>query len=123
MITETIAVEGLYIISLALSSTEKWQAARSSFRTNLRAEGVLALFAVIALIVSEILLFWVFSKYRRSEELLNKKINDLTITNEKLQQDKDKTNQDNKKLKKEITELMATNNKLLQESTQLTRSN
>jgi uncharacterized protein YlxW (UPF0749 family) len=122
MITRTIFVEGLIIISLALSSAERWQAARSSFKSGVRAEGLLACFAVLALIVSEILLFYVFNKNKRSEEQLNKKVNDLTITNVKMRQEKEKINQEIKNLKKEVAELTAANEKLRKESAQLTPS-
>ena len=122
MITETIIVEGLYTIFLALSSAERWQAARSSFKSGFRAEGVLACFAVLALIVSELLLFYVFNKNKRSEEQLNKKVNDLTISSVKMRQENEKINKENETLKKEVAELTATNEKLRQESEQLTRS-
>lgn len=122
MITETMAVQGLYIISLALSSTEKWQAAGSSLKPGLRAEGLFIGFAVFALVITEILLFYVFKKNKRSEEQLNQKTNDLTVTNVKLRQEKEKTDEAIEKLKNEIAELTATNEKLRKESAQLTHS-
>ena len=122
MITETMAIEGLYVLSLALTSTEKWQAAGSSLKTGLRAEGLFIGFAVFALVVTEILLFYVFSKNKRSEEHLNQKINDLTVTNVKLRQEKEKTDEEIEKLKNENTELAVTNEKLRKESAQLTKT-
>ena len=117
-----MAVEGLYVISLALSATEKWKAAGSPFSRSSKAEGWLTVLAVVALIISEILLFWVFSKYKRSEQQLNQKITDLTVTNVKLKQEKDKSNAANEKLQQEIAELTTINEKLRQESAQLTGS-
>jgi C4-dicarboxylate-specific signal transduction histidine kinase len=122
MIVESMTVEGLYVISLALSATEKWKAAGSSLSTGSKTEGWLTVLAVVALIISEILLFWVFTKYRRSEQQLNQKITDLTVVNVKMRQEKDKSNAANEKLKQEVAELTTTNEKLRQESAQLTRS-
>ena len=65
MIIESMAFEGLYTISLALSAGEKWKAAGTPFGIGSTSEVLLTGFAVAALLVSELLLFWVFSKYRR----------------------------------------------------------
>lgn len=107
MIIESMTIQGLYVISLALTPTEKWKAARGSFDTAPAAEGWLTVLAVVALIISVILLFWVFAKYRRSEHCLNLKITELTVNNVKLRQ--------------ENAELTATNEKLRQENAELYR--
>ncbi|MCP4256341.1 MAG: hypothetical protein GY774_02305 [Planctomycetes bacterium] len=122
MIVESMTVGGLYVISLALSANEKWKAAGTRLSSGPNIEGWLTVLAVVALIISEILLFWVFSKYKRSEQLLNKKITDLTVTNVKLRQEKDKSNAVKEKLKEKVVELTTANEKLQQESVQLTRS-
>jgi signal transduction histidine kinase len=122
MIVESMAVEGIYLISLALSSTERWQAARSSFNAGSKAEGLLTALAVVALIISEILLFYIFSKNKRSEAQLNQRITDLTITNVELRQEKDKSNLTIEKLKKEVEELTSNIAKLREESAQPTHS-
>lgn len=119
---ESMTIQGLYLISLALSSDEKWQAARSSFDAGSIAEGLFTGLAVVALIISEILLFYVFSKNKRSEAQLNQRITDLTIANVKLRQEKDKSNLAIEKLKKEVDELTSTNVKLRKEGAQLTHS-
>lgn len=122
MIAGSMAVEGLYIISLALSATEKWKAAGSPFKTDSKTEGLLTALAVVALIISEILLFWVFSKYKRSEQQLNQKLTDSTVTNVKLRQENDKSIAATEKLQQELAELTTTNEKLQQENAEL-RSN
>lgn len=112
MIVESMAVEGLYVISLALSATEKWEAAGSSFNTGSKTEGWITGLAVVALIISGTLLFWVFSKYRRSEQQLNQKITDLTVANVKLRQEKGKSTAANANMQQELAELTTTNEKL-----------
>lgn len=107
MITESITIQGLHVISLALTPIERWEAARGLFDTDSSGMTLLTGFAVVALIISVILLFWVFAKHRRSEHRLNLKITELTITNVKLRQ--------------ENTELTTTDEKLRQENTELYR--
>ena len=121
MIIESMAFEGLYTISLALSASEKWKAAGTPFGIGSKSELLLTAFAVAALIISEILLFWVFSKYRRSVQQLNQKLTDLTVTNVKQRQENEKTTDANKKLQQELDGLTITNEKLRQENTELTK--
>ncbi len=101
MITESITIQGLHVISLALTPTEKWGAAGGSFSISSVTEFWLAVLAVVALIISVILLFWLFARYGRTEHSLNQSVSKLTATNIKLRQ--------------ENNELTATNEKLLQE--------
>jgi len=107
MITESIIIQGLHVISLALTPIERWGTARHPFDTTSLGVVLLTGFAVVALIISVILLFWVFAKHRRSEHRLNLKIAELTITNIKQRQ--------------EIAELTATNEKLQQENAEIYR--
>jgi hypothetical protein len=119
MIGESMFVKGLYVISLALSATEKWKAAGSPFNTGSKTDGWLTVLAVIALIISEILLFWVLSKYRHSEQQLNQKITDLTVANIKMRQEKDKSTSANAKLQQELAELSTSIEKLRQKNVEL----
>ena len=91
MITENITIQGLHVISLAITPIERWEAAKRPFiSTASAAETWLTVFGVFVLIISVILLFWVRAKYRH--------IAKLTATNEKLRQE-------NAKLRQEIAEL------------------
>jgi len=121
MIIESMAFEGLYTISLALSASEKWKAAGTPFGIGSKSELLLTTFAVAALLISELLLFWVFSKYRRSVQELNQKLTDLTVTNVKQRQEIQKTTDANKKLQQELDGLTITNEKLRQENAELTK--
>jgi len=121
MIIESMAFEGLYTISLALSASEKWKAAGTPFGIGSKSELLLTTFAVAALLISELLLFWVFSKYRRSVQELNQKLTDLTVTNVKQRQENVKTTDANKKLQQELDGLTITNEKLRQENAELTK--
>jgi hypothetical protein len=76
VITESIAIKGLWILSLALTPIEQMEAAATA---ETRLMLVFTAFAVFTLIISVILLFWVRAKYRQ--------ISQLTATNEKLQQE------------------------------------
>ncbi len=83
MITENMTIQGLHVISLALTPIERWEVARGPFDTAAAAEVrlmvILTVFAVVVLIISVILLFWARATYRHIAE--------LTATNEKLRQE------------------------------------
>jgi uncharacterized protein HemX len=104
MITESMTIQELYVISLSLTPTEKWKAA-GSFSAASSTEGFFTIFAVIALIVAVILLFWVFTRYKRSEHSLNLKVTELTVKNVKLQQENNKLTATNETLRQENAEL------------------
>ncbi len=74
MITESLTIQVLHIISLALTPIEQWEAAKRYFYTASSAEAWLTVFAVVALIISVMLLFWVIARHRHSEHRLKKKI-------------------------------------------------
>ena len=82
MITENMTIQGLHVISLALTPIERWGVARGPFNTASAAEVrlmvTLTVFAVVVLIISVILLFLTRAKHRH--------IAKLTVTNEKLRQ-------------------------------------
>jgi len=105
MITESIIIQGLHIISFALTPVERLKAATGPFNTDSAAKAWLTVFAVVALIISVILLFWVFAKHRHSENRLNLKITESTITNVKLRQENAELTATNEKLQRENTEL------------------
>jgi cell division protein FtsB len=106
MITESITIQGLHVISLALTPIEQWEATRGSFiSTSFADETWLTVLAVVALIISVALLFWIFAKYRHSEHRLNLKITELTIANVKLRQENAELTTTNEKLRQENAEL------------------
>jgi len=105
MMTESITIQGLHVISLALTPSERWEASRSSFNTDSAAIACLTAFAVVALIISLVLLCWVFTKHRRSENRLNLRVTELTIANIELRQENDELTATNEKLKQENTVL------------------
>ena len=74
MITKSMNIQGLHVISLALTPIERWEAARRHFKTAYTSEAWLTLFAVVALITSVMLLFWLIARRRHSEHRLKKKI-------------------------------------------------
>ena len=76
MITESLTIKGLHIISLALTPIEQMEAAATA---ETRLMVVLTIFAMLTLIISVILLFWVRARYRQ--------ITQLTVENEKLRQE------------------------------------
>jgi hypothetical protein len=76
VITESLIIKGLHIISSALTPIEQMEAYTTA---ETRVMTVLTVFAVFTLVISFILLFWVRARYRQIAE--------LTVTNEKLQQE------------------------------------
>jgi cell division protein FtsB len=104
MITENMVMQGLYTTSLLLTANQKWNAA-GSFRSESPVEGFFTVLAVMALIAAVILLFWVFSRYKRSEHALNLKVTELTVKNVKLQQENNKLTAANEELQQENAEL------------------
>jgi len=123
MIIESMTIQGLHVISLALTRFEQWKAARGPLNTDSSGTALLTVFAVVALIISVVLLFWVFSKYRRSENYLNQKIAELTIADIKQRQEIAELTATNIKQRQEIAESRATNIKQRQEITELTAIN
>ena len=97
-------LQELYVMSLSLTPTEKWRAARS-FDNSSSTAGFLTVFMAISLIIAVILLFWLSVKYRRSEHFFNLQLTELKINNVKLQQDNDELTATNEKLQQENTEL------------------
>ena len=83
--TESIRIRELYVALLTIGARERWSAARSSLDGASFARGWLIAFAIVALILSVILVVWTFLKHRRAKNLLQKNVLELTITNKQLQ--------------------------------------
>ena len=100
MITENMTTKVLHIISLALTPIERWGAAKHPFGASSAAEGWLTVLAMVALITSVILVFWLSAKHRRSLERLRREIAGLglKVTFEELRQEIEE-------LRQEIAEL------------------
>jgi hypothetical protein len=84
MLTKTITVNLLYSVSSVLTNNQKWNAAGSWFRADSSGERVLAVFAMISLIIAMMLLFWLFYRYRCSEQKFRQKLSELETANIKL---------------------------------------
>ena len=105
MMTESVTIQGLHVIFLALKPAERWAASRASFNTESTTIAWLTAFAMVALIISVILLCWVFSKHRQSEHRLNLQITELLFTNERLREKMEQLSATNEELKQENTVL------------------
>lgn len=92
------------MISLALTQVEGWKAARGLF-VDSSGTALLTGFAMVALFIAVMLLFWVFYTYRRTEHRLNLKVADLSVTSIKQEQEITKLTETNEKLRQENTEL------------------
>lgn len=77
MITENMTIQGLHIISLVLTPIERWEAARRYLTTASAAKVWLTVLAVVALIISVILVFLVIAKHRHFERRLKQKSAEL----------------------------------------------
>ena len=95
-------IRGLQAISVALTSYKQWVAGKG---TSITVESALTWFAVAALGLSVILLFWVYAKRARTETRLRQNITDLTVTTYKLRQEKDELAEANKRLQEAIAEM------------------
>ena len=94
-------IQGLQVVFLALTGYERWAAARG----GLEYESHLTWFAVAALGLSVMLLFWVYAKRTRTETKLRQNLTDLTVTAYKLRQEKDELAAANMRLQEAIAEL------------------
>jgi uncharacterized protein YlxW (UPF0749 family) len=101
----SMSIQGLQVTSLALTATERWAKSSGPFDSYAAYEGNLAVFAVLALILSVILLLWVSAKRTLSEQHLNKKNTDLTVANFELWQENNQLQTTNKELQQEVAEL------------------
>jgi cell division protein FtsB len=104
MITESMTIQGLYVISLSLTPAEKWKAA-GSFGAASSAADFFTILAIISLITAVALLFWVFTKYKLTQHSLELKVRELAIKNVRLRQENNKLAATNEELHQENVEL------------------
>jgi len=83
MMTEYMNIQGLHTISLEITPTGLWESARHFLDTASVTEVWSLAFAVVVLIISVMLVFWVIAKHRHVHRL-KQKIAELTSANEKL---------------------------------------
>jgi len=84
--TEYISIQRLQTVSLELTPTGLWESARRFLNTASEVEVWSLAFAVVVLIISVMLVFWLIAKHRHLYRL-EKKIAELTSANEKLRQE------------------------------------
>jgi hypothetical protein len=75
---ESMTTYVLQIVLLALTPTERWAAARHPFNGSSAVEGWLTGFAMAALIISLILVFFLSANHRHSLDSFRHKIDGLT---------------------------------------------
>jgi hypothetical protein len=85
MITEDMTIRGLNVILLALTQTGRWEAAGRPLSISYTAEGWLTVFAVVALIISVLLVFWAVTKRTDTERRLEQKLAKAVAANEQLE--------------------------------------
>jgi len=93
MITESITLQGSAVNSLAVTPTELLESARHFLNTASETEVRLTVLALIAVIISMTLFFWIISRQRHTHRL-KKKIAELTATNKMLRQEVEQLNQE-----------------------------
>ena len=86
MITESMITRAPNAIFLALRRNEQWSATGNLFRSPSETEEWLTAFAVVALIVSVMLLFWVLTKRERVEKQAGLAYMELLRANRELKQ-------------------------------------
>ena len=98
-------IQGLQVISLAITGKERLPRHSISISSGYSSEWLLTTFAMAALGLAIVLLFWVAIKRKRTEDNLRNNITDLTITTVKLRQQKDELAATNKELQQLVNEL------------------
>jgi hypothetical protein len=83
---ESMTTNVLQVVLLALTPTERWAAARHPFNGSSAVEGWLTGFAMAALIISLILVFFLSANHKRSLDSFRHQIDGLTAHIEQLQQ-------------------------------------
>ena len=84
---ESMTTYVLQVVLLALTPTERWAAARHSFNGSSAVEGWLTGFAMAALIISLILVFFLSANHKRSLDSFKRKIDGLTTETTGLKQE------------------------------------
>jgi hypothetical protein len=77
----------LQVVLLALTPSERWAAARHPFNGSSAVEGWLTGFAMAALIISLILVFFLSANHKRSLDSFKRKIDGLTTETTGLKQE------------------------------------
>lgn len=86
MITESMTTQLLHVVPSALTTTERWGAAGQQFDSYSAVEGWLTGFAMAALIISLILVFFLSANHKRSLDGFRSRIDGLTAHIEELRQ-------------------------------------
>jgi hypothetical protein len=86
MIGESMSIQGLHLICLGLTPGDRWNAAGDPFKSGPTAETLFTIFAVVALIIAVVLLFYVIAKHKKTEALLEENIARLAAGNDRLRQ-------------------------------------
>ncbi len=85
MIIEGMTTQLLHVVPSALTISERWGAAGQDFDAYSAAEGWLTGFAMAALIISLILVFFLSANHKRSLDNFRRQIDGLTARIEELQ--------------------------------------
>ena len=86
MLMESTAIQILHVVLLALTPRERWSAAGQELGSYSAVEGWLTGFAMAALIISLILVFYLSANHKRSLDDFRRKIDGLTAHIDELQQ-------------------------------------
>ena len=86
MLMESMTIRVLHDVFLAITPRERWSAAGQDFQAFSAVEGWLTGFAMAALIISLILVFFLSANHRRSLDSFRHQINGLTAHIEELRQ-------------------------------------
>ncbi|MHC4389193.1 MAG: hypothetical protein ACYSX1_11365 [Planctomycetota bacterium] len=81
-----MGIQGLALICLGLTPGDRWNAAGDPFQTGPSAETLFTIFAVVALIIAVVLLFYVIAKHKKTEALLEENIAKLVAGNDRLRE-------------------------------------
>ena len=102
MITQSMTTQVLNHTILAPAQVEQWNMAGYPFNSGSAAEAWLTGFAMIALIISVVLVFWVTIKHKRLEDHLNTEIAALKADNELLRKELSKHTHEPSKVPEQI---------------------
>ena len=86
MLIESMITQVLHVVFLALTPRERWSAASQEFDAYSAVEGWLTGFAMAALIISLILVFFLSANHKRSLDSFKRQITGLSAHIEDLQQ-------------------------------------
>ena len=86
MLMESTAIQILHVVLLALTPRERWSAAGQELGAYSAVEGWLTGFAMAALIISLILVFYLSANHRRALDNFRRQIDGLTAHIDELQQ-------------------------------------